>query len=336
MLRKLTLLLAVLVNPAIAQEHDQVIDAVVENHVLPGFAVFSEATKELENAAQLQCPENAVPLKAAYHAAFDAWLGVSHLRFGPLEEDNRGFALAFWPDTRGATPKALARMIAQEDPIVADAQDFTTVSVAARGFYALEYLLFDPALRAAGTEAYRCNLMRAIAVDIHSNAEWINREWLESFADIMRNAPAGPYQSDEEVLRAFFKSLSTGLEFAADTRIGRPMGSFDKPRPNRAEARRSQRSLRNVLLNLRALAQLTRHLSQGHPEVQDELDVLFERAILVGERLDDPVFAGVVEVQGRLRIEALQTAIQRIREIARVKLGGAYGISAGFNSLDGD
>ena len=32
---------------------------------------------------------------------------VEHLRFGPLEEDNPGFAIAFWPDTKGATPRTL-------------------------------------------------------------------------------------------------------------------------------------------------------------------------------------------------------------------------------------
>jgi len=34
---------------------------------------------------------------AAYHVAFDAWMSVSHLRFGPSEADDRAFAIAFYP-----------------------------------------------------------------------------------------------------------------------------------------------------------------------------------------------------------------------------------------------
>ncbi|HBR37591.1 MAG TPA: peptidase M75, partial [Sulfitobacter pontiacus] len=54
--------------------------------------------------------------------AFDAWIAVSHLRFGPSETDNRAFALAFWPDSRGATPKTLAGLITDADPVGRDPQ----------------------------------------------------------------------------------------------------------------------------------------------------------------------------------------------------------------------
>jgi len=54
------------------------------------------------------------------------------------------------------------------------------------------------------------------------------------------------------------------------------------------------------------------------------------------EGLDDPALAGVAEPQGRLRVEALQQSINDIRSLAAAQLGPTLGISAGFNSLDGD
>ena len=92
---------------------------------------------------------------------FDAWVGVSHLRFGPSEQDDRAFALAFWPDPRGSTPKALAALIRDEDPVVSNPDDFSTVSIAARGFYALEFLLFDPQFATAENTDYLCALIQA-------------------------------------------------------------------------------------------------------------------------------------------------------------------------------
>ena len=48
----------------------------------------------------------------------DAWARIGQIRFGPAEEDGAGFAVEFWPDTKGAIPRTLGRMIADEDPVV--------------------------------------------------------------------------------------------------------------------------------------------------------------------------------------------------------------------------
>ncbi|MCH2119506.1 MAG: hypothetical protein MK161_17630, partial [Pirellulales bacterium] len=123
-----------------------------------------------------------------------------------------------------------------------------------------------------------------------------------------------------------------GLEFTSQTRLGRPMGTFERPRPNRAEARRSERSLRHVVLSLEATWELAGLISNEN----DTLGTAFQTAIGRAAALDDPVFAGVAEPQGRLRIEVLQQNIEEIRTILAEEVGPALGISAGFNSLDGD
>ena len=319
-----------------AQEHGPVLASTVEVHVLPGFAALSEATEALTQAAQTDCSPNSAELQAAYHSAFDNWISVSHLRFGPTEVQDRAFSLAFWPDTKGFTPKALSGLIAAQDAAVETPEEFAKTSVAGRGFFALEQMLFDPKFADQGTEPYQCALTRAIALDIDGNARAIGADWAIYATALTQPGENSPYRSEDEAMQELYRALTTGLEFTGDTRLGRPMGTFDRPRPNRAEARRSNRSLRHVELSLIALRDLAAHLSADHSGIAAGLDAAFAKAITKAQSLDDPALAGVATPQGRFRVEALQQSINDIRAIAATELGPTLGINAGFNSLDGD
>ncbi|MEM9814559.1 MAG: imelysin family protein, partial [Pseudomonadota bacterium] len=147
MLRTLTLC-AALVVPALAsaQTPSDIVAEAVNDHILPRYGALVDATSSLAGVAQSHCQAGDPELQAAFNEAFDAWIGVSHITFGPAETDGRYFALSFWPDARGTTGRSLAGLISDEDPIVGDAEAYTTVSVAARGFFALEFLLYDPTL----------------------------------------------------------------------------------------------------------------------------------------------------------------------------------------------
>ncbi len=316
--------------PAFADTPD--IRAIVETHVLPGYRALAAESADLAASARSDCSSTNRELRAAYHDAFDAWTGVSHLRFGPSETEDRAFALAFWPDPRGSTPKALGTLIRDQDPAVNSPEDFATVSVAARGFYALEFLLYDTQVTGGGDEDYRCALLRAVAADISANAAAILGDWESGYGNLMSNPGNDTYRTATEAAQQFFTALSTGLEFASTTRLGRPMGTFDRPRPRRAEARRSGRSLRHVILTLESAQDLAALLSGDDPDVDDA----FDDAIREASDLGDPVFAGVSEPQGRFRVEALQQRIEVIRRLLAEDIGPRLGIAAGFNSLDGD
>ncbi|MEZ5714917.1 MAG: imelysin family protein [Paracoccaceae bacterium] len=339
MLRRF-LILFTLLGPfaAAAGEHADRIAAVLDRHILPGFTRFAAEAEVLKDAAEADCAPRSPALRAAYHAAFDAWLGVSHLRFGPTEAEDRAFALAFWPDTKGFTPKSLGSLIAAEDPVVNDPAGFDHVSIAARGFFALEFMLYDPGFADQGRPAYRCALIRAIARDIDANADAILDDWQTRYADLLRNPGKGesPYRSEEEAVQELFKALLAGLQFTSDTRLGRPLGTFDRPRPNRAEAHRSGRPLRDVAMSLEALDALAGLLAQGHPATTAALRAAFDEARSLAAGLDDPTFAGVANPQGRLRVEILQQSIDRIRALSGAELGPFLGVAAGFNALDGD
>lgn len=310
------------------------VEEVIDTHALPGVARFAEATAALDAAAAQECTAEA--LRPVYHKTFDAWLGIAHLALGPLEEEGRGLTIGFWPDSRGLVGRTVAKLVADQDPVAERADDFAEVSVAGRGLFALERLLYDESFAGYRPDSYSCTLARAIAQDLARMGQEIDSGWRDGFAATLRSAGAegnARFLSDREAAQALYTALATGLSFVADQRLGRPMGTFDAPKPRVAEARRSGRSLRNVVLSLDALRDLARSLSdQPIPRTEAAFAAALDRAAT----LQDPVFAGVADPVGRLRVEALQGLVAQINDAVAEEIAPALGVSVGFNSADGD
>lgn len=305
----------------------------IREHILPAVEDFSVAAEDLAETAADDCTAEA--LRPAYRQAFDAWMGLSHLSFGPLETDGRALAIEFWPDPRGMVARTVAGMGADADPVVDNPEAFPEVSVAGRGLMALERLLYDDTLSGYGAGDYNCRYATAISADLSRMAGEVLTDWREH-AELMRTAGAegnARYMSESEASQVLYTALLTTVEFDADQRLGRPMGSFDRPRPTRAEAWRSGRPLRNVTLSLKALRDLALTMSDDPIPVTE---AAFDRALATAGALDDPLLAGVETPQGRLKVEILQQQIRAVGDATRAEIGGGLGLSAGFNSRDGD
>lgn len=307
------------------------VEEALDHHILPGFAAFAEAADDLGQAAARDC--RADNLAPAYHHAYDAWMQVADLRLGPSETG--ALSIAFWPDTRGFTRRTLSQLINDQDPVAHHPDDYAEVSIAARGFFALDMLLFDPAF-AYQPGSYTCALVEAIALDLADQAEALDHAWRDDFAPVLRSAgEAGnaTYLDRGEALRALYTQLLSGVEFTADQRLGRPMGTFDAPRPARAEAWRSARSLRNVLLSVDAAGALAHTLATGD---LPGTDAATARIHALAEGISDPGFQDVTDPQARLRVEILQQAVRGLNDAIEAEIGAPLGIAPGFNSQDGD
>jgi predicted lipoprotein len=323
--------------PVIANAQTTIIDDIVDEHILPRFQSLAETSAHLATTAQNDCAVTSQALQNAYSDAFDTWVRASHLRFGPTEVDDRAFALAFWPDSRGATPRSLTTLLTEQDPVIASPEDFAQVSIAARGFYAMEFLMYDETLSNMGDEAARCTLVQTVTTDIATTSAAILEGWQTDYAARLKSPDtSSTYRSDEEVLKELFKALVTGLQFTSETRLGRPLGTFERPRPTRAEAWRSGRSARHVELSLAALNDLAFRLSSDNAELSERIETSFEVAATLLSELDDPIFAGVGDPQTRFKVEVTQQSIDNIHAVVRDELGPTLGVAAGFNSLDGD
>ncbi|MFV1498547.1 imelysin family protein [Phaeobacter sp. JH20_02] len=314
------------------------VDWILTHHILPGFDELAARSTTLAEVGARHCTPDDPALRDAFSRAFDAWIKVSHLRFGPTETDNRAFALAFWPDSRNKIPGTLRRAVTETPrEELTTPEIFASQSVALRGFYALEYLLFDADMQTEGSAAQRCALVAAITSDIARTSAAIRNDWHNSYAATLVTAgPGYRYRSQAEIRQELFKTLTTGFQVLSDMRLGRPLGQFDAPRPNRAEARRSARSQRHIALNLAAMEPLALALAAGDPALMQDIDTGFAKALKRASALDDPSLAGVADPARRFRIEALQQDINDLRDLISTRLGAALGVTAGFNSLDGD
>lgn len=316
-----------LAHPAMAG-----VDEALDDHILPGMNGFAEATAELARKARSDCRAEA--LRPAYQAAFDAWMPVADLRLGPSETG--ALSIAFWPDARGSTQRTLARFLSEKDPVAADVQAYAEVSIAARGFFALDMLMHDPGFADYPADSYACTLVATIAQDLDRQAKALATAWTDTFAQTLRTAGGDAntaFLSEDEAVRAVYTQILSSLEFTANQRLGMPMGSFDRPRPALAEARRSGRSLRNVVLAAEAAHDLATALADWDlPQSSAALAQVHESAA----RIEDPAFQDLAQPQARLRAEILQQAVQGLREAIETEIGLRMGIAPGFNSQDGD
>jgi predicted lipoprotein len=316
---------------------DPVIVRVVEDVALPGVTGFAAATAALAEAAEADCRADGPALKPAWNAAMDAWLGVQDLRFGPLEDEGRRQAIAYWPDASGHRTRALGRILSGADPILKTPELYNQESVSARGLYALEAMLHDPGFAGYGPGDPGCALVRAASADLAEVAAGVAADW-GGFAGLMLSAGApgnDRFLYRDEARQVVFTALLTSLQFDILERLGQPLGTYDKPRPLRAEGRWSKRAQRNLHLSLaahRALAEaLVPEPDQALRSYED-----FDRVDWMVRQFDDPDFSGVSEPGGRFRLETLQTALIVLRAVLHEELSAALGVVMGLNSLDVD
>ncbi len=302
----------------------------INDRILPDLAAFRAASETLaETAAQTCAPQQ---LRPAWNAAFDAWLPVSFLHLGPGEEQGRNLAIAFWPDPKGIGARQQRQLLAARDPAIGDPAAFAERSVALRGLFGLERLLY-PAQPLEGD--YPCALIRATSLDLARMAAEIDEGWRDRFARTLLTAgqPGNDrYLSKAEARQALYTQMMAGFEFVADQRLGRPLASYDRPRPERAEARPSGRALRNIELSLLALADFAQALTGDAPRTRADVEL----ALTALRALDDPSLAGIAEPQEYVRVESLRQRVSTARDTAMAEVGGALAVDVGFNAADGD
>ena len=295
---------------------------------------FETRADALSNEAERNCtPAALIP---AYHKAFDAWVAASIFDFGPIDDVGGPLSIAFWPDKKGFTLKAVNRLLTEDASILKDKVQFAEVSVAGKGFFALELLLFDADLNGYSENSAACDLVQAITDDIAHKAERMNTLWEASFADFVLTAGAPGntvFLSKKEAAQAYLTTTIGALEFLERARLGRPIGTLDRRRPKRAEGWRSNRSLHNINISLRTIDELVKALADNKaPVTEEELSA----ALKFIPSIEDKSFQAISETSVLFKVETLLQMVINIKEAAVEELSLHLGVNAGFNALDGD
>jgi predicted lipoprotein len=330
---------------AAAPDHAALAARTLDQVILPGFERLQGAAANLAHDAATACAGTGElptePLRTAYDTTFDAWARIGHVRFGPAEEGTVAFGIEFWPDTKGSTPRTLAALIAAEDPVVDDPAAFAQVSVAARGLMAIDQLVYDPEAPPIAAGSYRCRLLVAITRDLAATTAILVTRWQDPWAEILTTAgaPDNPvYLAPDESTKAIYGALVDGLQADIDVRLGRPLGTFDRPQPRRAEAWRSGRSLPNVVAALEGLEELfdTAFAPEIGPEHATPVSNAFAAAFAAAGRVEAPIDVEVATPQGHIHVEALQGALRKVQTEVASHVGPVIGVTSGFNAMDGD
>ena len=362
----LAAVLAVAMAPGVSAEDDardpaywRLNESFVERHVLPRYARLADASGALDAAARRFCEWAASieEVRAAFHAAADAWHDAEHLRFGPIESRLRAERLAFWPDPRNATGRQLAELLAGRDPATLTPEGFLRASAAVQGLPAVERLLFDQgaeaAFRKGGDDAVRrCQVFLAITRNAAAIAGEVQQEWTTGDAAYARRftapGPGNVVYPPSDATVDVLKSLYGSLERVASLKLAKPLGaSLARARPTLAEEWRSGRALRDVRLNLAAaralylgegeggLSEFVREVA-GAPELDARLRRGFDAALGAADRITGPLETAMKTPRTRPTVERLLKEVRALRHAVAEHLTTALGVPLGFNALDGD
>lgn len=332
--------------------------ALVDTHILPRYARLADALTAFEVSASDYCSANSDSdpgtLRETYHQAMDAWMGIEHVRFGPIELFMRSFRFFFWPQSRGKVVEQLQELAGRIDQFAENPEQFASTSASVQGLLAAEALVFrteefSPGLKAGNAG---CAMLSAVAGNMSAIANEVIADWNGGMMHF-RNEVQRPgsdealYDNHQEVTAILFKSLHDELQLITEVKMRPVLGeSIDTAKPVLAESRPSQRSSRNIAANLEALQALyagetgAGGLSQLVSMSDTELDKLMHRAFSItvknARSLEQPLEVIATSTEQRAQADKLFLQVRALRQIVRERLASALSMRIGFNTLDGD
>jgi predicted lipoprotein len=321
--------------------------AVVDQYAVPAYQKLYQNSQQLQKSNEAFCTElsdkSFTQLQDSFHNTMDTWQFIQTFRLGPAGKFMRSFRLEMWPDRSNAAAKHLRKLLAETNPRNLEPAQFIKASVAVQGLSAMERILFakDSSYKDYQTEGkanFRCQLLSAISLNVQSISKDLLSAWENEYRDIIAKPSKDNdfFETDKEVASQFLNELSTQLQAVIEQKFDRPIAG-DKFLVTKAESWRSQRSLRNIVLNLQSTQSL--YKTAFAPHIADEnlrkkQLALFDTALLVGKDLMMPLASAYADKR-----DALQDWIEAIKNLKNsisTELPTAIDIQLGFNSLDGD
>ncbi|GGD02699.1 imelysin family protein [Halopseudomonas salina] len=322
---------------AIAQQHAKPQWHADLNTGYEAFVISSEALQERARA-YCQAPDNhqVTTIRDAWLSAFLDWQRIRFVDFGPIEQDNIAWQLQFWPDSKNLIARKTDQWLQGEQLI--DAASIASDSVAAKGFPALEYVLFDPRVVNAGhaLPAKRaCDFLQTVSAQIHTNAMRLQAGWT-SFELHFLSRP--------EYVHTTVLAAMHSLEILRDKRLAAPMGlgSTTRRNPYIADAWRSGESLATMHATLAGLQTYflpglvilleERKLTPLAEQFRKQLSATLARL----ENMPAALTPLLESDDGYRQLQLLYIDVDRLTTLLNGSIASELGIIKGFNSSDGD
>jgi len=322
-------------------------------YVAPAMQRWASATTALTTALTRYCPTpqpaQASAVKAAFGETVKAWSGIAFLRFGPLVADNRYERIAFWPDPRNIVPRQLGTMVRAADAADLAPGGLYGRSVAVQGLPALEWLLYGDgevlATPTGPTFAAACALSAAVAANLARIATDLTGAW-GAEADFGKQfRTPGPqnnlYRSQQEVAAEALKALSTGLQFARDVHLAPVLGkAVGEARPRRAAFWRSDLTTAALAANLTAMRDflVAGSFRYGADEawIGEQTQAELARAANTVAAVAHPFETAAASDEGYRLLTLTALTLKNAKQLVDQDLAAYFGVTIGFNALDGD
>ena len=330
---------------------------VIYNIYQPAYDQFAKKSQQLSTEIETLCKTKDATQTNAARSAFTETVAtfseIEFYRVGPMIEKNRQNRLFYWPDTRRVGERQLRSLLANSEDF--NIKNITQKSVALQGFPALERLLFDNASNAELTTPTnnRCAIAKTVAVNIENLATQLQTAWSDPLGILQQMlAPTDSselFRSETEVLRSYITQLSAGLEFlitrkleplVAEIEINKLKANY-KASIRKAPFWRSDNFLTNVKGNIIGLqALLIESGIAAETNLEKELKFEFTLALLHIEKLNSITM--LTEDGSTITNDAQDLLLALIIPMASIQLtisdriAKTLGVSAGFNSDDGD
>lgn len=336
-----------------AVEASQVIQSAIDGFVRPAYARLHDHAESLTKAMHKLCEAPSQghldAARAEFSATVEAWSTVEIIHFGPIAEGNRLERMLFWPDRKSIGLKQVQAALSDKDPSAADPAQLAAKSVAMQGLGALEFVLYG-----AGAETlvgkddpYRCAYGTAIASNIKTMAGDVSAAWNKPDGFAALWATPGPqnatYHNGAEAVTQLVGVLIDGLEMARDVRL---KGFFaahpDADKPKQAIYWRSENTgnaLAGNLLGMDALFQAS-HLGDALPAdtrwIAESIHIQLTNGAAAAKSVTGPMDKALADPEMRGKLDYFSLVTTSLSGLVGEKITAAFGLTAGFSSLDGD
>lgn len=279
-------------------------------------------------------------LREAYFKTADAWSAIEFLHFGPAGVDFRFERISYWPERKNATGKAMAIILAGKGDEGLEPGRFAKTSAAGQGLPALERLLFDEDAEARllandATGDRRRKVGLAIARNIAIIGGQILGGWRDGLDNVLKRLDDPAYA--QEATARIATDLLGLFQLMRDVKIEAPLGkSIESAKPRLAEGWRSGRSIRAIAINLTTVRDAA-NIIFANDSGEISSPSILKSAVKIADSLSpENLSALVTSPKQRSDAVLLLDAVTSARDVCKLEIPNALGITVGFNSLDGD
>lgn len=336
-----------------AVQASDVVKGAVDGFIRPAYTSLQQHAAATAKAVRTLCEAPSQQALDAARAEFagtvTAWSAIEIVRFGPITENNRLERMLYWPDRKGLGLKQVQATLAEKDVAATDVAGIAGKSIAMQGLGALEFVLHgtDAETLAGKDGAYRCAYGSAIAGNIETIAIDVSAGWAKPDGFAALWASPGPdnalYRDGSEAVTELMGVFINGLELVRDQRLKSFLGAnAGAAKPKQAIYWRAGLTGVSLAANLDGMNRLFQasNLGDALPKddrwIADSIEIQLLNGVAAAKEASGPATEVLADPKRRAALEHFLLITSSLSNLFGVRLSGAFGLTAGFSSLDGD